>query len=137
MAPAVTPWFSSLPGAGANNPAFRIYDYDINTEEILDATYYSTLYISPSTVTTYFFLGGIIAFLEGNVTILYCFRTYYIDLDKLNKDNNTKWQKEYSMKEAYSIGLKEFFIFEYLRNRWLPRKLPKVSRESSKILYLL
>ncbi|KAK5977835.1 hypothetical protein GCK32_007451 [Trichostrongylus colubriformis] len=28
MSPAVTPWFSSLEGAGANNPAFRVYDID-------------------------------------------------------------------------------------------------------------
>uniref|UniRef100_A0A1I7X8C4 Glutathione S-transferase n=1 Tax=Heterorhabditis bacteriophora TaxID=37862 RepID=A0A1I7X8C4_HETBA len=26
MSPAVTPWFSSLEGAGANNPSFRVYD---------------------------------------------------------------------------------------------------------------
>ncbi|GMS80723.1 hypothetical protein PENTCL1PPCAC_2898, partial [Pristionchus entomophagus] len=31
MAPSVTPWFSSLPGAGSNNPAFRLFDtYDID-----------------------------------------------------------------------------------------------------------
>lgn len=28
MAPAVTPWFSDLPGAGANNPTFRVYETD-------------------------------------------------------------------------------------------------------------
>ncbi|CAD6195385.1 unnamed protein product [Caenorhabditis auriculariae] len=28
MAPSVTPWFSDLPGAGANNPSFRTYETD-------------------------------------------------------------------------------------------------------------
>ncbi|CAJ0590385.1 unnamed protein product [Cylicocyclus nassatus] len=43
MAPAVTPWFSSLDGAGANNPAFRIYD--VNTDGLLNdiSTYYINL----------------------------------------------------------------------------------------------
>ncbi|KHJ95511.1 hypothetical protein OESDEN_04544 [Oesophagostomum dentatum] len=43
MSPAVTPWFSSLEGAGANNPAFRIYDvnYDGVYNDI--RTYYINL----------------------------------------------------------------------------------------------
>uniref|UniRef100_A0AC34REN9 Calcineurin-like phosphoesterase domain-containing protein n=1 Tax=Panagrolaimus sp. JU765 TaxID=591449 RepID=A0AC34REN9_9BILA len=36
MAPSVTPWFSDLDGAGANNPAFRIIDYDPKTWEFND-----------------------------------------------------------------------------------------------------
>ncbi|CAJ0946364.1 unnamed protein product, partial [Mesorhabditis belari] len=41
MAPAVTPWFSTLDGAGSNNPTFRVYQTDDNTGEILDFTTYS------------------------------------------------------------------------------------------------
>ncbi|EYC21794.1 hypothetical protein Y032_0018g3534 [Ancylostoma ceylanicum] len=43
MSPAVTPWFSSLNGAGANNPAFRLYDanYDGTFNDI--TTYYVNL----------------------------------------------------------------------------------------------
>ncbi|RCN35990.1 hypothetical protein ANCCAN_18135 [Ancylostoma caninum] len=43
MSPAVTPWFSSLDGAGANNPAFRVYDanYDGTFNDII--TYYVNL----------------------------------------------------------------------------------------------
>ncbi|KIH56631.1 hypothetical protein ANCDUO_13187 [Ancylostoma duodenale] len=39
MSPAVTPWFSSLDGAGANNPAFRLYDanYDGTFNDITRA----------------------------------------------------------------------------------------------------
>uniref|UniRef100_A0AC34RRA7 Sphingomyelin phosphodiesterase C-terminal domain-containing protein n=1 Tax=Panagrolaimus sp. JU765 TaxID=591449 RepID=A0AC34RRA7_9BILA len=44
MAPSVTPWFSDLDGAGANNPAFRIIDYDPKTWEFNDIeTYYIEL----------------------------------------------------------------------------------------------
>ncbi|CAB3396898.1 unnamed protein product [Caenorhabditis bovis] len=67
MAPAVTPWFSSLPGAGSNNPAFRIYDTD-------------------------------------DFKTLNDMRTYYIDLDKLNKNANTTFMYEYSFKHAYGIS---------------------------------
>ena len=31
MAPSVTPWFSDLEGAGSNNPAFRVIDYNPKT----------------------------------------------------------------------------------------------------------
>ena len=40
LAPAVTPWKSSLPGIGANNPSLRLYKYDNTTGEILDYTQY-------------------------------------------------------------------------------------------------
>ncbi|CAI4223429.1 unnamed protein product [Auanema sp. JU1783] len=44
MAPAVTPWFSDLRGAGANNPAFRIYRASDDYTKILDIeTYYVNL----------------------------------------------------------------------------------------------
>ena len=36
MAPAVTPWKSSIPGIGANNPAIRYYVYNRTTGDILD-----------------------------------------------------------------------------------------------------
>ena len=31
LAPAVTPWKSTLPGVGANNPAIRLFKYDRST----------------------------------------------------------------------------------------------------------
>ncbi|KHN79430.1 Acid sphingomyelinase-like phosphodiesterase 3b [Toxocara canis] len=68
MAPAVTPWFSSLEGAGSNNPAFRVFDYNINTHELFDA------------------------------------KTYYIDLNELNKNSSAQWQLEYSMSQTYGIN---------------------------------
>ncbi|VDM25891.1 unnamed protein product [Toxocara canis] len=68
MAPAVTPWFSSLEGAGSNNPAFRVFDYNINTHELFDA------------------------------------KTYYIDLNELNKNSLAQWQLEYSMSQTYGIN---------------------------------
>uniref|UniRef100_A0A915CJW6 Calcineurin-like phosphoesterase domain-containing protein n=1 Tax=Parascaris univalens TaxID=6257 RepID=A0A915CJW6_PARUN len=68
IAPAVTPWFSSLEGAGANNPAFRVFDYDVRTQQLLDA------------------------------------KTYYIDLNLLNKNASAKWQLEYSMSQTYGIS---------------------------------
>ncbi|PIO62945.1 hypothetical protein TELCIR_15475 [Teladorsagia circumcincta] len=43
MTPAVTPWFSSLEGAGANNPAFRIYFTDDNGVINDFETYYVNL----------------------------------------------------------------------------------------------
>lgn len=43
MSPAVTPWFSSLKGAGANNPAFRTYDVDASGQIHDIVTYYVDL----------------------------------------------------------------------------------------------
>ncbi|KAK6017630.1 hypothetical protein OSTOST_16846 [Ostertagia ostertagi] len=43
MTPAVTPWFSSLDGAGANNPAFRLYFTDDNGVINDFETYYINL----------------------------------------------------------------------------------------------
>jgi sphingomyelin phosphodiesterase acid-like 3 len=44
MAPAVTPWFSDLEGAGSNNPSFRIIDYDSKTWDYNEIyTYYVNL----------------------------------------------------------------------------------------------
>ncbi|CAI5450620.1 unnamed protein product [Caenorhabditis angaria] len=43
MAPAVTPWFSSLDGAGANNPTFRVYDTDAYNNILDIQTYYINL----------------------------------------------------------------------------------------------
>ncbi|XGW04734.1 hypothetical protein V3C99_015701, partial [Haemonchus contortus] len=43
MSPAVTPWFSTLEGAGANNPAFRVYDTDENGIINDIVTYYINL----------------------------------------------------------------------------------------------
>ncbi|VDM98756.1 unnamed protein product [Thelazia callipaeda] len=37
MAPSVTPWFSSLPGAGSINPSFRVYIMDDGTQQLIDA----------------------------------------------------------------------------------------------------
>ncbi|GMT11342.1 hypothetical protein PFISCL1PPCAC_2639, partial [Pristionchus fissidentatus] len=42
MAPSVTPWFSSLPGAGSNNPAFRLFDtYDDERHAYKEITTYA------------------------------------------------------------------------------------------------
>ncbi|WKY13215.1 hypothetical protein Q1695_004206 [Nippostrongylus brasiliensis] len=43
MSPAVTPWFSSLDGAGANNPAFRTYDVNLDWSFDEIVTYYVDL----------------------------------------------------------------------------------------------
>uniref|UniRef100_A0A914YSC3 Sphingomyelin phosphodiesterase C-terminal domain-containing protein n=1 Tax=Panagrolaimus superbus TaxID=310955 RepID=A0A914YSC3_9BILA len=44
MAPSVTPWFSDLPGAGSNNPAFRVIDYNPTTWDYNEIdTYYVNL----------------------------------------------------------------------------------------------
>lgn len=40
LAPAVTPWRSTLPGAGANNPGFRLIDYDPSNWTITDVRQY-------------------------------------------------------------------------------------------------
>lgn len=40
MAPAVTPWNSTLPGLGANNPGIRLYHYNRSTGLIKDYTQY-------------------------------------------------------------------------------------------------
>ncbi|EFP11024.1 hypothetical protein CRE_30703 [Caenorhabditis remanei] len=66
MSPAVTPWFSDLPGAGANNPTFRVYETDVYSK-IEDI------------------------------------KTYYINLDELNKNASTPFVFEYSFKDAYGI----------------------------------
>ncbi|KAH7726216.1 Metallophosphoesterase domain containing protein [Aphelenchoides avenae] len=68
MCPAVTPWFSDLDGAGANNPAFRVIEYDSKSWDYRDI------------------------------------KTYYVNLDVLNKDKSTKWKLEYSMKDAYNLS---------------------------------
>lgn len=46
MAPAVTPWFSTLPGTGSNNPGIRLYKYsmDAGTRPSLDD--YTQYYIN-------------------------------------------------------------------------------------------
>uniref|UniRef100_A0AC35FR23 Uncharacterized protein n=1 Tax=Panagrolaimus sp. PS1159 TaxID=55785 RepID=A0AC35FR23_9BILA len=53
MAPSVTPWFSNLPGAGSNNPAFRVIDYNPKTWDYNEIdTYYvnlTQLNLQPST----------------------------------------------------------------------------------------
>ena len=36
MAPAVTPWFSDLEGAGSNNPSFRVIEYNETTWDYID-----------------------------------------------------------------------------------------------------
>jgi len=40
LAPAVTPWFSTLPGVGSNNPGIRLYKYSRQTRRIVDYTQY-------------------------------------------------------------------------------------------------
>lgn len=40
LAPAVTPWFSTLPGIGSNNPGIRLYKYSRQTLHIVDYTQY-------------------------------------------------------------------------------------------------
>ena len=40
LAPAVTPWFSTLPGVGSNNPGVRLYSYSRQTGCVLDYTQY-------------------------------------------------------------------------------------------------
>ena len=40
MAPAVTPWRSTVPGLGANNPSLRLYTYHRHTGHIVDYTQY-------------------------------------------------------------------------------------------------
>jgi len=40
MAPSVTPWFSTLPGFGSNNPAVRLYKYSRQTRRIVDYMQY-------------------------------------------------------------------------------------------------
>ncbi|CAI2354465.1 unnamed protein product [Caenorhabditis sp. 36 PRJEB53466] len=66
MSPAVTPWYSDLPGAGANNPTFRVYETDAYSK-IEDI------------------------------------KTYYIDLNELNKNATTPFVFEYSFKDSYGI----------------------------------
>jgi len=40
IAPAVTPWFSTLPEVGSNNPAVRLYRYSQQTGHVVDYTQY-------------------------------------------------------------------------------------------------
>jgi len=40
LAPAVTPWFSTMPGVGSNNPGIRLYKYSRRTRHIVDYTQY-------------------------------------------------------------------------------------------------
>ncbi|KAK6753524.1 hypothetical protein RB195_012862 [Necator americanus] len=91
MSPAVTPWFSSLEGAGANNPAFRVYDVDYNGTFNDIFTYYINLTELNNNRTTPF-------------TLEYSFKKEYgiagpIDLNAMvtlveqMKTNNTVFQK--------------------------------------------
>jgi sphingomyelin phosphodiesterase acid-like 3 len=69
MCPAVTPWFSDLPGAGANNPSLRVIEYEDASWNYVDI------------------------------------KTYYVNLNELNTNpTTTKWQLEYSMKDAYKLS---------------------------------
>lgn len=49
LSPAVTPWKSTLPGVGSNNPSIRLYEYNQQTYEILD---YHQYYLNLSSVLT-------------------------------------------------------------------------------------
>lgn len=49
LSPAVTPWKSTLPGVGSNNPSIRLYEYNQQTYEILD---YHQYYLNLSSVFT-------------------------------------------------------------------------------------
>jgi len=40
LAPAITPWFSTVPGVGSNNPGIRLYNYSRQTLHIVDYTQY-------------------------------------------------------------------------------------------------
>ena len=40
LAPAVTPWNTSLPGVGPNNPGIRLYDYDTATGRVVNIRQY-------------------------------------------------------------------------------------------------
>jgi len=40
LAPSVTPWSSTLPGVGGNNPGVRLYKYSRQTRRIVDYTQY-------------------------------------------------------------------------------------------------
>ncbi|CAH1274271.1 SMPDL3B [Branchiostoma lanceolatum] len=47
LAPAVTPWSTTLAGVGANNPGIRLVNYDKNTGDLTDVSqYYSNLALS-------------------------------------------------------------------------------------------
>uniref|UniRef100_A0A7E4ZWA2 Metallophos domain-containing protein n=1 Tax=Panagrellus redivivus TaxID=6233 RepID=A0A7E4ZWA2_PANRE len=56
ISPSVTPWFSDLPGAGSNNPTYRVIEYDDKTWDYVDIiTYYinlTTLNANPETQWT-------------------------------------------------------------------------------------
>ena len=49
LSPAVTPWKSTLPGVGSNNPSIRLYEYNQQTYEILN---YHQYYLNLSSVLT-------------------------------------------------------------------------------------
>ena len=49
LSPAVTPWKSTLPGVGSNNPSIRVYEYNQQTYEILN---YHQYYLNLSSVLT-------------------------------------------------------------------------------------
>ncbi|XP_053122980.1 acid sphingomyelinase-like phosphodiesterase 3b isoform X2 [Hemicordylus capensis] len=68
LAPAVTPWKTTLPGVhnGANNPGIRVFTYDRDTLLVKDLT------------------------------------TYYLNLSLANTES-PKWEKEYSLTEAFQI----------------------------------
>ena len=40
LSPAVTPWKSTLPGVGYNNPSIRLYAYNRSSLDILDYSQY-------------------------------------------------------------------------------------------------
>lgn len=40
LSPAVTPWFSTLPGVGSNNPGIRLYRYSRQNHSVVDYTQY-------------------------------------------------------------------------------------------------
>jgi sphingomyelin phosphodiesterase acid-like 3 len=40
MAPSVTPWYSTLPGVGSNNPGIRLYNYSKSSYQITDYSQY-------------------------------------------------------------------------------------------------
>jgi len=40
LAPSVTPWLSTLPGVGSNNPGVRLYKYSRQSRRIVDYTQY-------------------------------------------------------------------------------------------------
>lgn len=67
-------------GQSANNPSFRTFEYMLNDFELKDIKY-----INPFKKSFFF-------------------RTYFINLTKLNLKTTTEWSLEYSFKEAYNLS---------------------------------